>query len=69
MDRIEAQIRGRCEAEKDKVMAEILAGRWHYIRYEQVCRDLDAQMNLELRQAREMSETKRQRRGGMFFEM
>lgn len=69
MDHTEAEIRARCEAEKDKVMAEIRAGRWHYIRFDQVCRDLNAQMNVELRQAREQREEKKAKRNGRVFDL
>ena len=60
MDRIEAHIRAKCQAEKDEVMAEIRSGRWHQIHYAQVCRDLDAQMNFELRVAREEYKRKKE---------
>ncbi|KAL9126322.1 MAG: hypothetical protein Q9217_004606 [Psora testacea] len=56
MNRTEAQIRAKCQAEKDKVRMEIGAGRWHQIDFAQVCRNLDAQMHFELRVARERYE-------------
>lgn len=53
MTPIELQIRTKNQAEKKQVLAEIRAGQWQKIDYAQVCRDLDAQMNMELRTARE----------------
>ena len=53
MGSTELQIRMKNQAEKQQVLAEIRAGEWQKIDYAQVCRDLDAQMNVELRMARE----------------
>ena len=49
----ELRIRAKNQTEKEKVLDEIRDGRWEKINYPQVCRDLDAQMNYELRLARE----------------
>ena len=45
---LEQEIRARCQAQKRKVALEIMEGRWEKIDFEQVCRDLTAQMEAEI---------------------
>ena len=52
MHPVEAEIRAKCAAEKKKIRLEIDAERWVKIDFAQVCRNLDAQMNADVRYIR-----------------